>query len=66
MNELSRDPPQPNPIEGELITETFDYDHGRQVTVYLPTVSPEVIVFAGDGQMIAQWGGLKQRMCRPP
>ena len=44
------------PIAGELVTETFDYDNGRHVTVYIPPDPPEAIVFAGDGQMIAQWG----------
>jgi enterochelin esterase-like enzyme len=34
---------------GQLVTETFEYDGGRQVTVYVPPVSPESIVFAGDG-----------------
>jgi len=41
----------------EFVTETFDYDGGRQVTVYVPPNPPEAIVFAGDGQMISQWGG---------
>jgi enterochelin esterase-like enzyme len=41
---------------GEFVTETFDYDGGRQVTAYVPPVPPEAIVFAGDGQMISQWG----------
>jgi enterochelin esterase-like enzyme len=35
----------------------FDYDGGRQVTVYLPPAPPEAIVFASDGKMISQWGG---------
>jgi enterochelin esterase-like enzyme len=48
--------PQPDGIAGEFITETFDYDDGRRVTVYLPPAPPEAIVFAGDGQMISQWG----------
>jgi enterochelin esterase-like enzyme len=43
---------------GECVTETFDYDGGRQVTVYVPPQRPEAIVFAGDGQMISQWGRL--------
>jgi enterochelin esterase-like enzyme len=47
-----------SPIAGELVTETFDYDHGRRVTVYVPPVPPEAIVFAGDGQLIPQWGGV--------
>src|ERR1700749_1391175 len=43
---------------GELVTETFDYDGGRQVTAYIPADPPEAIVFAGDGQLISQWGGV--------
>jgi pimeloyl-ACP methyl ester carboxylesterase len=45
-------------IAGELITETFDYDGGRDVTVYVPPDPPEAIVYAGDGQLISQWGGV--------
>jgi enterochelin esterase-like enzyme len=43
-------------IAGEIVTEMFNYDEGRQVTVYVPPGPPEAIVFAGDGQMISQWG----------
>jgi enterochelin esterase-like enzyme len=43
-------------IEGDLVTETFEYDGGRQVTTYLPPDPPEAVVFAGDGQLIPQWG----------
>ena len=43
-------------MAGELITETFDYDRGRQVTVYVPPDPPEAVVFAGDGQVTAPWG----------
>jgi enterochelin esterase-like enzyme len=39
-----------------LVTETFPYDGGRQVTVYVPPDPPEAVVFAGDGQLISQWG----------
>lgn len=46
---------------GELVTETFEYDGGRQVTVYVPPETPEAIVFAGDGQRIAKWGRLLVR-----
>ena len=42
----------------EFVTKTFDYDGGRQVTVYVPPDQPEAIVFAGDGQMISHWGRL--------
>ena len=45
-------------ITGELITEMFEYDGGREVTVYVPTQQPEAVVFAGDGQLISQWGGV--------
>jgi hypothetical protein len=31
---------------GELVTETFGYDGGRQVTVYVPPDPPEAVVFA--------------------
>lgn len=43
-------------IAGELLTERFDYDGGREVTVYIPPDQPEAVVFAGDGQLISQWG----------
>jgi pimeloyl-ACP methyl ester carboxylesterase len=54
--------PQPEPARasqkaGELVTETLAYDGGRPVTVYVPPDPPEVVVFAGDGQGISQWGG---------
>ncbi len=45
-------------IAGELVTETFEYDGGRQVRVYVPPEPPEAVVFAGDGQLISQWGGV--------
>jgi pimeloyl-ACP methyl ester carboxylesterase len=43
-------------VSGEFVTETFEYDGGRQVTVYVPPAPPEAIVFVGDGQGISQWG----------
>ncbi len=43
-------------MAGEFVTETFDYDHGRQVTVYVPPGRPEAVVFAGDGQLLSRWG----------
>ena len=55
--EIVPEPARVDPIEGELVTETFEYDGGRQVTVYMPPDSPQAIVFAGDGQLISQWGG---------
>jgi enterochelin esterase-like enzyme len=44
------------PARGDLVTETFEYDGGRQVTVYVPPDPPEAVVYAGDGQLISQWG----------
>jgi methyltransferase (TIGR00027 family) len=41
---------------GRLVTEWFDHDGGRQVTVHVPPTAPEAIVFAGDGARISQWG----------
>ena len=46
------------PAAGEVVTETFDYDGGRQVTVYVPPEPPEAVVFAGDGQLTPRWGGI--------
>jgi enterochelin esterase-like enzyme len=51
---------------GELVTETFGYDGGRQVTAYLPPDPPEAAVFAGDGQLIAGWGGVLETADVPP
>ena len=42
--------------KGQLVTETFAYGGGRKVTAYLPPRPPEALVFAGDGQLISQWG----------
>ena len=51
---------------GEFATETFNYDGGRQVTAYVPPVPLEAVVFAGDGQLIAQWGGVLEGADVPP
>jgi enterochelin esterase-like enzyme len=51
---------------GELVSETFEYDRGRRVTVYLPSARPEAIVFAGDGQLIAPWGEDLEAAGLPP
>jgi len=51
---------------GEFVTETFDYDGGRAVTVYVPTEPAEAIVYAGDGQLISQWGPDLEAMDLPP
>jgi enterochelin esterase-like enzyme len=53
-------------IKGELVTEAFGYDGGRQVTAYVPPDPPEAVVFAGDGQLISQWGGVLEAADVPP
>src|SRR5580700_3618408 len=52
-------------VFGEFVTETFEYDGGRQVTVYVPPDPPEAIVFAGDGQRISKWGRLLENANAP-
>lgn len=60
------EPARAEPISGELVTGTFEYDGGRQVTVYVPPDRPEAVVFAADGQLIAQWGGHLEAADVPP
>jgi enterochelin esterase-like enzyme len=55
-----------DPTAGELVTEVFEYDGGRQVTVYVPPDPPEAVVFAGDGQLTSQWGGYLEAADVPP
>jgi enterochelin esterase-like enzyme len=60
--------PEGEPVRagsGEFVTQTFDYDGGRQVTVYVPATPPKGIVFAGDGQGIAGWGPLLEEAGAP-
>lgn len=60
------EPAGAGPMAGELVTETFAYDGGRQVTVYVPPEPPEAVVFAGDGQRISRWGGFLEAADVPP
>jgi enterochelin esterase-like enzyme len=53
-------------MSGSLVTETFDYDGGRQVTVYVPPDPPELVVFGGDGQLLTQWGAVLEAAQAPP
>ncbi|QHW29511.1 esterase [Paenibacillus rhizovicinus] len=53
-------------IAGKLVTGTFEYDGGRQVTAYVPPDPPQAFVFAGDGQLISQWGGALEEAGTPP
>jgi enterochelin esterase-like enzyme len=50
---------------GEFVTESLDFDGGRQVTVYMPARPPQAVVYAGDGQLIAQWGPLLESTDAP-
>lgn len=43
-------------MQGTLVTKTFDYDGGRQVTVYVPPSPPQAFIFATDGQTSCKWG----------
>lgn len=56
--------PESSPIPakkpaGTLITESLAF-HGsaRKVSVYVPADPPEGVVYAGDGQEVAQWGAI--------
>lgn len=51
---------------GRFVTETFDYDGGRQVTVYVPSDPPEAVVYAGDGEVLSQWGEALEAAVLPP
>jgi Putative esterase len=51
---------------GEFITETLEYDGGRQVTAYVPAAAAEAVVFAGDGQLITSWGAALEAADLPP
>ena len=53
-------------LAGALVTETFDYDGGRSVTMYVPLDPPEAVVFAGDGQRVSQWGRFLEAADVPP
>jgi enterochelin esterase-like enzyme len=69
-NRMSRHPTESGEapsgaVSGHFVTETFDYDGGRQVTVYVPPEAPQAIVFAGDGQRISQWGRLLEKADAP-
>ena len=54
------------PTLGELVTETLEYDGGRQVTAYVPPDPPQAVVFAADGQLIAPWGDFVAAADGPP
>ena len=53
-------------MAGEFVTETLEYDGGRQVTAYVPAAAAEAVVFAGDGQLITSWGEVLKAADLPP
>lgn len=55
-----------SPIAGHFVTENLESLGGRQVTAYIPPTTPEAVVFAGDGQLIASWGGVLEAAGLPP
>jgi enterochelin esterase-like enzyme len=59
LSESNVEPAKPiGAVSGEFVTGTFEYDGGRQVTVYVPPRPAEAIIFASDGQRISRWGRL--------
>jgi hypothetical protein len=40
-------------------------DWRRQATAYVPQGPPEAIVFADDGQLVSQWGGVLEAAAAP-
>jgi enterochelin esterase-like enzyme len=62
LSESDEPPAKPTgAVSGEFVSETFDYDGGRQVAVYVPPDPPKAIVFAADGQRISKWGRLLEK-----
>ena len=56
-----------SPVEERTVTEMFEYDGGRQVTVYVPPDPPEAIVFTADGGWhIARLGEALEGTSTPP
>jgi enterochelin esterase-like enzyme len=48
------------------MTDTTEFENERKVTVYIPPTAPEAIVFAGDGQRLAEWGCSLEHATVPP
>ncbi|GAA0952344.1 hypothetical protein Vau01_048100 [Virgisporangium aurantiacum] len=53
-------------VAGEFMTETLEYDGGRQVTAYVPATAAEAVVFAGDGHLIPSWAAALEAADLPP
>ena len=63
--QISKSSESPREPTGKFVTEGFEYDGGRQVTVYAPSEPPEAIIFAGDGQRLSKWGRLLEGAAMP-
>lgn len=57
---------QASTVSGKFVTEMLNYNGGRKVTVYVPPDPPEAVAFAGDGELISQWGGVLESADVPP
>jgi pimeloyl-ACP methyl ester carboxylesterase len=53
-------------LAGEFVTETLEYDGGRQVTAYVPAAAAEAVVFAGDGHLVPSWAAALEAADLPP
>lgn len=53
-------------LTGTLAEETFDFDGGRRVGVYLPAQPPTGVVFAADGQAVPRWAATLEASDAPP
>ena len=42
-------------IKGTFVTHSLPYDNGRNATVYIPPLPPELIIYTGDGQSLPQY-----------
>jgi enterochelin esterase-like enzyme len=51
---------------GEVVTERFDHDGGRDVSVYVPPREPVAVLFAGDGRLLTSWGADLEAADLPP
>jgi enterochelin esterase-like enzyme len=61
------DLPPDDGLAGSLVTEVLpEYDGGRGVTVYVPPVPPQAVVYAADGQGFSKWGRFLERAEVPP
>ena len=50
----------------EVVSHTFDFEGGRDVSVYVPADRAQAIVFAADGQLVVGWGEDLERHDLPP